>query len=53
MRIIITINYITKSKLNQNIAHSPADGILSQEVAWAVFLPPDDFCRVSGGATAE
>ena len=28
--------YITKSKLNKNIAHSPADGILSQEVAWAV-----------------
>ena len=53
MRIIITINYIAKSKLNQNIAHSPADGILSQEVAWAVFLPPDDFCRVSGGALAE
>ena len=36
--------YITKSKLNKNIAHSPANGILSQEVTWAVsassWLPP-------------
>lgn len=52
MRIIITINYITKSKLNKNIACSPANGILSQEVAWAVFQPPVDFCWVSG-ASAE